>query len=126
VFQLAMGDAAEDDPRGVAEGLRGQVAFGETAEYEILWRCHVDGWVFSKTRLSESYTYSEFLGDADSRALQVLLVKEDGRPIFMSPQQELEPGPGDVLVSYGPPRQPEPAVGAAPPPLEDDAAEASP
>ncbi|MGB5210831.1 MAG: sodium:proton antiporter [Gammaproteobacteria bacterium] len=126
VFQLAMGDAAEDDPRGVAEGLRGQIAFGESAEYENLWRHHVDGWVFSRTRLTDSYTYSEFLGDADSRALQILLVKDDGRSLFLSPQQELEPGPGDVLVSYGPPRQAESTVPAASPPLEDDAAEISP
>lgn len=124
VFQLPMGAAGEDDPRGVATGLRGMVAFDEAAEYENLWRHHVDGWQFSRTRLTDSYTYSEFLGDADSRALQVLLLKADGRSLFLSPQQEVEPESGDTLVSFGPPRQPETAVPAPPAPLEEDAAEA--
>jgi NhaP-type Na+/H+ or K+/H+ antiporter len=124
VFQLPMGAAGEDDPRGVAIGLRGMIAFAESAEYENLWRHHVDGWQFSRTRLTDSYTYSEFLGDADSRALQVLLLKPDGGSLFLSPQQEVEPEAGDTLVSFGPPRQPEPAAPAAPAPLEEDAAEA--
>jgi hypothetical protein len=124
VFQLPMGAAGEDDPRGVAVGLRGMVAFDESAEYENLWRHHVDGWQFSRTRLTDSYTYSEFLGDADSRALQVMLLKSEGRPLFLSPQQEVEPEAGDTLVSFGPPRQPEAAVPAPPAPLEEDAAEA--
>jgi len=126
VFQLPMGAAEEDDPRGVAIGLRGKVAFGESAEYEDLWRHLVDGWLFSRTRLTDSYTYSEYLGDADSRALQVLLLKPDGRSLFVSPQQEVEPEPGDTLVSFAPPRQPEMTAPVPPAPLEDDAAEVSP
>lgn len=110
IFQLPMGAAAEDDPRGMSGGLRGKLAFGEDAEFESLWRRHVDGWQFSRTRLTESYGYSDFLGDVDTRALQILLVKADGRTLFLSPQLELEPRPGDVLVSYGPPRAQEAAT----------------
>lgn len=108
VFQLPMGPGEDDDPRGVALGLRGKMAFGESAEYENLWRLHLDGWSFTKTRLTESYTYSDFLGDMDSRALQILRMRPDARVRFLSPQTDIEPEAGDVLVCYGPPRPADP------------------
>ena len=104
IFQLSMGPGEDDDPRGVSLGLRGKVAFREDAEYENLWRLHVDGWTFSRTRLTESYTYSDFLGDVDSRSLQILRLRQDARAQFLSPQTEVEPEAGDVLVCFGPPR----------------------
>lgn len=84
------------------------MAFGDEAEYENLWRLHLDGWAFTKTRLTESYTYSDFLGDVDSRALQILRIRPEARARFLSPQTEIEPENGDVLVCYGPPRPTDP------------------
>jgi NhaP-type Na+/H+ or K+/H+ antiporter len=118
VFQLPMGAAAGDDPRGVAGELRGQLAFSEDAEYETLWRRHVDGWEFSRTPLTDSYRYSDFLGDMDTRALQILIIKQDERTLFLSPQQAREPQPGDVVVSYGPPRTGEDEAPAAAPTVD--------
>ena len=106
VFQLPMGLAAEDDPRRVALPLRGKIAFDPEAVFERLWRCHVRGWTFSKTRLTENYTYSDFLGDCATDAIQILLLRSDGLVQLHSPQSEMEPQPGDTLVYYGPERSP--------------------
>jgi hypothetical protein len=118
VFQLPMGAAGGDDPRGVAGELRGKLAFSEDAEYETLWRRHVDGWEFSRTPLTDSYRYSDFLGDTDTRALQILIIRPDERTLFLSPQQGHEPQPGDVIVSYGPPRTAEEEAPAVTPTVD--------
>jgi hypothetical protein len=110
VFQLPMGPGGDDDPKGVALSLKGQMAFGEEAEYENLWRLYVDGWTFTRTRLTDSYSYSDFLGDTDSRAMQIVRIRPESRAQFLSPQQEVEPEAGDVLVCFGPPRTEEATV----------------
>jgi len=122
VFQLPMGPGEDDDPKAVATGLKGKMAFGEEAEYETLWRLYVDGWAFSRTRLTDSYSYSDFLGDADSRAVQIARIRPEARAQFLSPQQEVEPEPGDVLVWFGPPRAEE----VKPRPQTDGPAESLP
>ena len=104
-FQLPMGASLENDPRGsVARPLRGKIAFEEEATFERLWRLHVRGWTFYKTRLTENYSYSDFLRDCPAGALQILVLKSDSRVEFQSPQDEQEPGAGDTVVHYGPER----------------------
>jgi len=110
VFQLPMGPGEDDDPKGVALGFKGRIAFGEDAEYERLWRLHVDGWTFTRTRLTDSYSYSDYLGDADSRTIQIARVREGSRARFLSPGQETEPEVGDILIGFSPPRAEDVAV----------------
>lgn len=104
VFQLPMGPGEDDDPKGVALGFKGRIAFGEDAEYERLWRLHVDGWTFTRTRLTDSYGYSDYLGDADSRTIPIARVTEGSRARFLSPGQATEPEVGDILIGFSPPR----------------------
>ena len=104
VFQLPMGPGEDDDPKGVAAGLKGRIAFGDDAEYERLWRLHVDGWTFTRTRLTDSYGYSDYLEDADAGAIQIARVRPDSRTQFLSPAGEAEPEIGDVLIGFSPPR----------------------
>ncbi|MEM7281724.1 MAG: sodium:proton antiporter [Pseudomonadota bacterium] len=114
VFQLPMG-SADDDPRGVARSLRGKLAFGNDAVFERLWRDHVSGWVFYKTRLTDGYTYSDLLGDISTESLKILVLREDGQVELISPQRQVEPVAGDTVVYFAPERsdadEPEPASG---------------
>ena len=103
VYQLAMG-GGDKDPRGVARPLRGRLAFGQDVQFERLWRWHVRGWQFSKTTLTESYSYSDFLGDAHGDSVPILSRSSDGELRFSSPDSEFEPGPGDTIFFYGPER----------------------
>lgn len=114
VFQLSMGEEREADPRGVAGGLRGKMAFDKRAEYEYLWQRIVEGWLFSRTRLTESYNYSDFLGDLPSRALVVAVVREEGSWVrLMAADSEFEPQVRDAIVYFALPRAAEKAVPAA-------------
>lgn len=104
VFQLPMGSSAEDDPRALSRPRRGRIAFDSEALFEQLWRWHVGGWIFYKTRLTDSYSYSDFLGDQPSEALKILLIEDDDKVRFLDAESQVEPQPGDVIVYYGPKR----------------------
>ncbi|MEL7448462.1 MAG: sodium:proton antiporter [Pseudomonadota bacterium] len=104
VFQLPMGAGQEDDPRGVSRPLRGQMAFDTDAVFEKLWRLHVRGWNFYRTRLTDTYTYSSFLGDRPPDAIEILLLGANGSVSFRSPNRKTEPVAGDTLLYYGPER----------------------
>lgn len=104
-FQLAMGDGqGDDDPRGVARPLRGRVAFSASAVFEKLWQRHVRGWTFVRTRISENYSYSDFLGDCPNGAIVLLVQRTDGKIEFYSVDAEVEPQAGDVVLYYTPAR----------------------
>ena len=108
-----MGPGAEDDPKSMAIAHRGRMAFGEGAEFENLWRRLIEGWSFTKTPLTEAYTFAKWRESVDEQTMPVLLLKGDGKARFLSGQSEPEAEPGDVLVCFGPPRpveQPAPAA----------------
>jgi len=102
VFQLPMGAETEDDPKAIARPRRGNVAFGKDAVFERLWRLYVRGWAFYKTKLSENYSYSDFLSERPEDAMQVILLDSDGDVDLFSVQHELEPKPGDTIVYFAP------------------------
>ncbi len=102
VFQLPMGTETEDDPKAIARPRRGNVAFGKDAVFERLWRLYVRGWAFYKTKLSENYSYSDFLSERPEDAMQVILLRSDGDVDLFSVQHELEPKPGDTIVYFAP------------------------
>ncbi len=104
VYQLPLG-GDEDDPRTLARTNRGNVAFSKDVVFEKLWRLYVRGWKFYKTRITESYSYSDFLGDRPADCLEVLTISESG-PEFVSPQIEREPNVGDTIVYFAPARPP--------------------
>ena len=104
VFQLPMGRKEDDDPRAVARGVRGRIAFDKDAVYERLWRNHVRGWTFAKTRLSESYSYSDFLGDQPADALTIAVISGEDNVQFVASQTEIEPKAGDTIVYFTPPK----------------------
>jgi len=102
VFQLPMGAETEDDPKAIARPRRGNVAFGKDAVFERLWRLYVRGWGFYKTKLSDNYSYSDFLSERPDDAMQVILLGPDGDVDLFSVQHELEPKPGDTVVYFAP------------------------
>ncbi len=118
VFQLPMGDSSEEDPRSVSRPLRGQQAFDKDALFERLWRRHVRGWKFYRTRITENYKYSDFLGTLPQEAMQIMLIRADGSVRFLAVQQQIEPAAGDTVLYYAPERQAraEPEVAADPAP----------
>ncbi len=113
VFQLPMGDSMQDDPKAVARPLRGNIAFGQDALFERLWRAHVRGWKFSRTTITDTYSYSDFLGDCPAKAISILVQRANGKVVFQSTQLEYEPQPGDTVLYYAPEKPAEVAPAAA-------------
>lgn len=103
VFQLPLG-GEDDDPRGVARTNRGNIAFDKEAVFEKLWRLYVRGYKFYKTRLSENYTYSGFLGERPADCIEIATMSADGNVDFVSAQIEREPKPGDTIIYFAPAR----------------------
>ena len=106
VFQLPMGAGAEEDTRaGMARPLRGRFAFSNDAVFEKLWQRHVREWKFYRTRISESYSYSDFLGDCPNDAIQIMILKADGSPRLHAVDATREPDIGDTILYYAPERE---------------------
>ena len=100
VLQLALGGDAEEDPRAIARPRRGDVAFDNEADFEKLWRNLVKGWTFSKTRISETYSYEDFRRDKLADGIEVLIMNEDTDVEFHSSQHTQEPEAGDTIVYF--------------------------
>lgn len=111
VFQLPMYAAEESHRRRlVAKPLVGVTAFSDNAQYEELWRRHFQGWTFSKTRITENYTWENFLADVPGAAIPVGVVKDGQRLLFHAPLNPIRPLAGDTVIYYAPPpAKPRPA-----------------
>lgn len=64
------------------------------------------GWTFQATRLSEGYTYNDYMKERPEGARIVLWRKPDGSLVFRSNAQGAEPEREDVVISFAPPREP--------------------
>jgi hypothetical protein len=104
VLQLPMYAADDADPRGMTRTVRGRIAFDESALYEELWRRHSQGWKFQKTRLTETFSFEDYLRETSEETVTLLLVKPEGAVSVHSPQAPISPKAGDTVVSFGMPR----------------------
>ncbi|MGJ8669825.1 MAG: cation:proton antiporter [Oceanococcus sp.] len=114
VFQLPMYAAEETHKRRrhVAKPLTGVVAFSEDSQYEELWRRHFQGWLFSKTRITDTYDWEDFLADVTGKSIPIGVVHESGRMEFHAPLNPIRPQAGDTVIYYAPPES-KPAKNAA-------------
>jgi hypothetical protein len=101
VFQLAMGSDAEEDPRALSRPRRGNPAFDAKYDFDMLWRLYVRGWKIFKTRISETYSYDDFVADRPEESLQIMLLREAGEVEFLRSGDENEFLPGDTIVWFG-------------------------
>jgi NhaP-type Na+/H+ or K+/H+ antiporter len=105
VLQLAMGSGeVEEDPKALARPRRGGVAFSTEADFEALWRNLVRGWKFSRTRLSDNYTYKDFQAGRGKDAIEILVQNAEGEMSLVAAGQESEHNSGMTIVWFGPER----------------------
>ncbi|MDD9892053.1 MAG: sodium:proton antiporter [Gammaproteobacteria bacterium] len=102
VFQLPM-LAGDDDPQAVSDTRRGLPAFKGATQFEELWECHIRGWQFQKTRLTDEFTYLDAVKKLPEEAIQLALVSADGNVRFAGDEVRWLPDSGYTLVSYVPP-----------------------
>lgn len=103
VFQLPMFAAASRE-NSVTREMRGRIAFQAEAHYDELQQRMDQGWVFSKTRLTEIYTYEKYLADCPAGTLQLVAIKNSGGLAMNAQSTEFSPAVGDTVISFGPSR----------------------
>ena len=99
VFQLPMPAQSQHETKGFTPALRGRVAFAEEALYEEILRRYFQGWRFQKTKITEEYTYEQYLSDIEESDFARLLVKANGELKF---DRDAEPEQGDTVVNFLP------------------------
>ena len=110
VFQLPMHEGDERDARTLTRSRRGRVAFSESARYEVLFRRMLEGWRFQKTTLSETFDYAALRAQGAADSLAVLIKRADDTLRLVSTDAAPEPKPGDVVVSFVPPKASAPGL----------------
>jgi NhaP-type Na+/H+ or K+/H+ antiporter len=113
VFQLgrtrtqasANGDVERAERHQLHFTVGGRTLFREGLEYVQLLKLHGQGWEFTRTRLSEEFTYDDFLASRAPETKVLFLLKADQRLAFSTTADRVKAGPGDTVISYGPPRE---------------------
>lgn len=112
--------AVEKDSPGAK---RGRILLESEAIYSDLIDRANDGWVFSKTRLSDKFTYKDFCANLEEGEEIVALLKPDNRLLPFSAQARPIIENGDAVISFIKPSSPEELKAARKEQAGKDAAE---
>ncbi len=104
VYQLSAQESEEDDPRAIGMGTRGRTLIRRGRSYDSLVRDHYRGWVFSKTKLTDSYGLEQFRKDRPKVDI-IAELRPDGTLNFIGPSREAKGGDGVTLISFGPQKE---------------------
>ena len=113
VFQLPAPQKSDEGAVPYTPGMRGQVTPKADAWYDDLVADTYRGYVFHRTQLTEKYPYRQWRADGGDRLLPVALVREGRQVRFFSPDSQVQPRAGDILIAFGPPGARDDARGPA-------------
>lgn len=105
VFQLPMyapDEGNRQKSKAVARPFTGIPAFADNAQYEELWRRHFQNWKFYKTKITDAFTYDDFLADLPDESICIGVVREGKRLTFHAPHAPIKPKAGETVVYYAP------------------------
>jgi len=103
VYQL--GDGREDgDRRALPASLRGRALFSSGVRVSDVLQRQQEGWEFRRTTLSQKFALDDVKVTLPDSADVLLIVKPNGRMRFFTHASVPEPQPGDIIISYSPPR----------------------
>lgn len=104
VFQFPM-FAASGNTTDVTREMRGRIAFQADAHFDELRRRIDQGWVFRKTRLTEKYSFENYLADCPEGTMQLIAIKSSGGLLMNAQNATFSPAVGDTVISFGPARK---------------------
>lgn len=111
VYQLSLTDGDEVDDRGLSLNARGRTLIRRGRTYDGLIRDQYRGWTFSRTRLTEKYTLTDFREDRPKADI-IAEIRPDGSLSMIGPNREPRGGDGATLISFAPETKPEPTESA--------------
>lgn len=100
IYQVANHSVGAESKNEVKSTSRGLTAFDNDLRYENILNFHYQGWKFQKTRLTEEFTYDDFVKLTNGKSIPFFLIEETGKLVFASSDQELKPKPGDTLINF--------------------------
>ena len=101
VFQLGRTDDG-DDPHALPPTLGGRMLFQSGNSYYALERRIREGWIFTRTKLSDEYTFEDYLETRAEGAELLTDIRADGSLTFSTIAARPKGKPGDVLLSFAP------------------------
>lgn len=102
VFQLGREAEGGDDPRALPPTLGGRNLFVSGASYFDLESRITQGWVFTRTKLTEEYGFEQYAADRAEGAELLLDIRADGSIVFATVSNRPKGRPGDTLLSFAP------------------------
>ncbi|PHR57136.1 MAG: sodium:proton exchanger [Robiginitomaculum sp.] len=106
VIQISAQEGETTDGKAIAFTTRGRTAMRRGRTSDAIIRDYWKGWRFRRTELSQSYTLDDLIASLDEGADLVLERRASGAMVLLGPGREPKGGPGSVLISFGPPREP--------------------
>ncbi len=102
--QITLVSADEASQRRSA---RGRVLMESSPTFEMLQDKQRDGWIFSKTQITEKFNYEKYLANLDAGEEPVAVMKPDKRLLFFSSTARPTIDEDDVVISFVAPESPE-------------------
>lgn len=104
VYQL--GENQDKDSRtALPESIRGRALFEDGFGVDEVNERTRHGWVFKKTKLSDTFGFEDARAKLTDDASLLLIVRENGTLRFFTHAVRPEPRAGDTVISYAPPKK---------------------
>lgn len=99
VYQLAPKQTENGRKETVSSPLRGRLLFDSEATYARLTELFEAGFVIKKTNLTDKFDYEAYQRMYNDRALSLFLIDEVGDLSIFTTENQLNPQPGQTLIS---------------------------
>ena len=104
VYQL--GENQDKESRtALPESIRGRALFEDGFGVDEVNERSREGWVFKKTKLSDTFGFEDARAKLSDDASLLLIVRENGTLRFFTHAVRPEPRTGDTVISYAPPKK---------------------
>ncbi|NNM00544.1 MAG: sodium:proton antiporter [Gammaproteobacteria bacterium] len=100
VYQLPTPAAEQSEHRQFVAALTGRVGLGAGAIYEELLQRYFQGWRFSRTRLTEQYSFEDYCIEACREKPLAMLMLRAGGQVVLSISRDQPPKEGDTIVNF--------------------------
>jgi len=101
-YQIGRMESQEADPNDIALTLGGRTLMKAGFDHDGLNRRLQDGWVFRKTKLTDTFDFDAYFATLTENAQLLFALKADGRLSFATTNSGPRPAPGDTVVAFSP------------------------
>ncbi|WP_261131271.1 sodium:proton antiporter [Bacillus sp. Marseille-Q3570] len=105
VYQLSLHNTTGDDLRGLDPTVSGNIIFHDGATWEVLNKKVESGYVFRKTKITDQYSFQQYVDERADDAELLCILKASGKIVFFTEENSVKGEDGDIVISLGPPNK---------------------